>query len=244
MRALVAVAAFLLVSAVPAAADDDNGVTAGTTEGGLIADAVNEKPPDGQVQNGAHEGSGPVDGPSIQLGAGNCAGATAVTDASLDVTFCQQYAEPATPALTTGHVRRAFAELRLPAGEMVVQPPDGLTLVNFDTNFYTTTTEPITRTVRLLGRRVILEANPSRYTWTFGDGQSLTTTDPGAPYPRLTITHNYLRTGTYRPTLATTYTGRFRVGNGPWRQIPGTVTIDGTGQPLRAIEAEPKLVSY
>lgn len=155
--------------------------------------------------------------------------------------FCAD--EPAA-ALTTGLVRSAFARLELPAGTLVIQPPDGLTLVNFDTNFYTTSTEPIARTVTLLGRRVTLEATPSTFHWTFGDGESLTTSDPGAPYPRLRVTHDYLRKDTYRPSLATTYTGRYRVGGGPWRQIPGTVTIDGVGQELRAIEAEPKLVSY
>ncbi|WP_157514855.1 PKD domain-containing protein [Nocardioides sp. J54] len=236
---LLAVSLLAVVS--PASADDSN---AGTTDTGFWSDRIHDEQ---STQSGAKAspvGEEPDSPAPIALGDGACAGAEVVEGEFLNATFCQQYREPGTPALTTGHVRRAFAELKLPAGEMVVQPPDGLTLVNFDTNFYTTTIEPITRTVRLLGRRVTLEATPSRYTWTFGDGQSLTTTDPGAPYPRLTITHNYLRTGTYRPTLATTYTGRFRVGNVPWRQIPGTVTIDGTGQPLRAIEAEPKLVSY
>ncbi len=67
---------------------------------------------------------------------------------------------------------------------------------------------------------------------------------PGAPYPSLRVTHNYLRKDTYRPSLGTTYTGRYRVDGGPWHQIPGTVTINGTGQALRAIEAEPRLASY
>ncbi|KRC48908.1 hypothetical protein ASE19_18530 [Nocardioides sp. Root79] len=164
-------------------------------------------------------------------------------DNPVSVYFCAE-ADPETPVVTIGLIRRAFAELQLPASTLVIQPPDGLTLVNFDTNFYTTSTRPISRTVTLLGQRVTLEATPSTFHWTFGDGERLSTSKPGAPYPDLTVTHNYLRKGTYRPSLATTYTGRYRVGGGPWRTIPGTVTIDGTGQPLRAIEAQPKLVSY
>lgn len=244
MKKLVAATSLALAllpfSSITAAADDPD---AGAEDGAFWikkADKAEDAIPGGR----GRPSGGDITTSEPVAGSNGCAAADQIVGGIVEFSFCQQYAEPATPALTTGHVRRAFAELKLPAGEMVVQPPDGLTLVNFDTNFYTTTIEPITRTVRLLGRRVTLEATPSRYTWTFGDGQSLTTTDPGAPYPRLTITHNYLRTGTYRPALATTYTGRFRVGNGPWRQIPGTVTIDGTGQPLRAIEAEPKLVSY
>ncbi|MEV5001848.1 PKD domain-containing protein [Nocardioides sp. LML1-1-1.1] len=160
------------------------------------------------------------------------------------VAFCDPPEGQPQPVLTLGLIRSAFAELRLPAGALVIQPPDGTTLVNFDTNFYTSATAPLTRTVTLLGQRVTLEATPSRYRWEFGDGTVRTTSEPGSPYPRLDVTHNYLRTGTYRPRLATTYTGRYRVAGGGWRPIPGTVTVQGAPRPLRAIEARPTLVPY
>lgn len=146
--------------------------------------------------------------------------------------------------ITPGQVLTAMRRLDWPASPLVIQPPDGLTLVNFDTNFYTTGTEPVTRRVTLLGQQVTIEATPSEYAWDFGDEAILRTTEPGAPYPSLTVTHSYLSTGTYRPSLSTTYAGRYRVGGGAWQQIPGTVTIDGTAQDLRAIEAQPKLVGY
>lgn len=247
MSALRAVAvAFLAVLwALPAASSADD--TSGASDDSFYFSSTErtvERREKGTKGQPSHEPSKPA----FVLGRSGCNAADQVTDAALDgpsdVTFCQQYAEPTTPVLTVGLIRSAFAELKLPAGTLVIQPPDGLTLVNFDTNFYTTSTEPIARTVTLLGRRVTLEATPSTFHWTFGDGERLSTSDPGAPYPALRVTHNYLRKGTYRPALATTYTGRYRVGAGPWRQIPGTVTIDGTGQALRAIEAQPKLVSY
>lgn len=240
--ACLLMAGLMLTAGPPSRADDDT--RGGTGDNSIWVDKVEQRSPsrDGATTPTASEATGP----RIILGSNACDAAEPFTEIGKpsDVTFCQQYAEPTTPVLTVGLIRTAFAELRLPAGELVIQPPDGLTLVNFDTNFYTTSTEPISRTVTLLGRRVTLEATPSTFLWTFGDGESLTTSDPGAPYPQLRVTHNYLRKGTYRPSLATTYTGRYRVGGGPWRQIPGTVTIDGTGQALRAIEAEPKLVSY
>ncbi|GAA4824124.1 PKD domain-containing protein [Nocardioides caeni] len=180
--------------------------------------------------------------PAIYLGTFGCSASEAIAVAEAAVYFCA--GGTAEPVLTLGAVRTAFARLDLPAGTLVIQPPDGLTLVNFDTNFYTTSTEPLTRTVTLLGRQVTLEATPATYTWDFGDGKSLATSDPGAPYPALRVTHSYGLKGTYRPSLSTTYAGRFRVGGGAWRQIPGTVTIDGAGQPLRAIEARPTLVGY
>jgi hypothetical protein len=146
--------------------------------------------------------------------------------------------------VTPGQVLEAMRRLKWPASPLIVQPPDGLTLVNFDTNFYTTGTSPVTRTVTLLGQRITIEATPSEYHWSFGDERSLDTIHPGAAYPALDITHNYLRIGTYAVSLDTTYSGRYRVGNGPWQDIPGTVTVQGTPETLRAIEATPKLVGY
>ncbi|MBV6728146.1 hypothetical protein KWG65_09170 [Nocardioides daeguensis] len=165
----------------------------------------------------------------------------AVTGEFVDHEFCT---DDDSDGPTLADIQKAFAELKLTPGTLVIQPPDGLTLVNFKTNFYTTSTTPITTTVNLLGQQVTLEATPATYTWHFGDGTSTSTTEPGAAYPDLTITHDYRRTGEYGPSLSTTYTGRYRVGEGPWQAIPGTVTIDGPAQPLRAIEAEPKLVGY
>ena len=240
---VVAAVAIICLLASPSRADDHT--HGGTSTGGLWVQSTESSTaanPSGQADSTGDDLA--VNGPVILLGSGGCASADSAAGEFLDLSFCQQYAEPTTPVLTVGLIRNAFAELKLPAGNLVIQPPDGLTLVNFDTNFYTTSTEPIARTVTLLGRRVTLEATPSTFHWSFGDGERLSTSDPGAPYPRLRVTHSYRNTDTYRPSLGTTYTGRYRVDGGPWRQIPGTVTINGTGQALRAIEAEPRLVSY
>ncbi|WP_141798450.1 PKD domain-containing protein [Nocardioides sp. SLBN-35] len=177
----------------------------------------------------------------MAVGTAACSAAEVVTGSEIGVAVC---GDDQQPTLTLADVQQAFAELKLDPGTLVIQPPDGLTLVNFKTNFYTTTTTPTTLTVTLLDQPVTLEATPATYTWHFGDGQTTSTTEPGAAYPALTITHEYLRKGDYRPSLSTTYTGRYKIGAGPWQTIPGTVTIDGPTQPLRAIEAQPKLVGY
>lgn len=236
IAAIVGILAF-----VPCGAFADDGDESGADDGGFWINEVEE-------EQGGHDPALPSGAgqdvpatPPILLGDGACDAADHAVGELLSVTFCTGE-EP--EVLTISIVRTAFARLNLPAAKLVIQPPDGLTLVNFDTNFYTTSTRPISRTVTLLGQQVTLEATPAEFHWTFGDGQSLTTSEPGAPYPDLTITHSYLRTGTYQPSLDTVFTGRFRVGGGPWRQIPGTVTINGTGQALRAIEAQPKLVGY
>lgn len=225
-----------------AVADDTN---SGTNDNGLWISQSRQSPSTPRKSTAPSTRNGRS---SIAPAAGSaaCLGADRVVGEFVEFAYCgtNDPQPKARPALTLGLIRSAFAELPLPAGTLVIQPPDGLTLVNFATNFYTSTTRPTTRTVTLLHRRVTLQATPTSYHWHFGDGSATTTAEPGAPYPRLGVTHDYRRTGTYRPRLDTTYSGRYRVGGGPWRTIPGTVTIDGEPQSLRAIEAEPKLVPY
>jgi hypothetical protein len=162
--------------------------------------------------------------------------------AGLDpVIFCDLPLDAAVPELTPGSVTRAFRAIDLPEAKLVIQPPNGRTLVNFETNFYTEQGE-FTRTVALLGRQVELRIWPASFGWEFGDGASDQTTSPGAAYPELEITHEYLRKGRVTPSVDTTYAAQFRVGGGPWRDVAGTVTIPGSPQPLRVVEARPVLV--
>jgi hypothetical protein len=243
VAAALGIASAVAMPCVAVGADDSGGASDDSFYVSSAEEVAENRDPDTPNPPGGE----PVT-PTFVLGESACAGAVTVADSDLvgasEVSLCAESHTTTIRTIDLGMVQRAFAELQLPASTLVIQPPDGLTLVNFDTNFYTTSTRPISRTVTLLGQRVTLEATPSTFHWTFGDGERLSTSKPGAPYPDLTVTHNYLRKGTYRPSLATTYTGRYRVGGGPWRTIPGTVTIDGTGQSLRAIEAQPKLVSY
>jgi hypothetical protein len=145
--------------------------------------------------------------------------------------------------LTPGFVERAFKRLHWPSSDLVIEPPDGKTLVNFATNFYTTNTTPTTQTVTLLGQRISVEATPTQYTWHFGVGETgLTTTDPGAAYPDLQVTHRYLHVGTDHPSVDTTYTGRYRVNNGSWQTIPDALTVPGQPVDLQVVSATPHLV--
>jgi hypothetical protein len=92
---------------------------------------------------------------------------------------------------------------------------------------------------------VTIEATPTEYRWHFGgaDGD-LTTSDPGAPYPDLRVTHRYTRVGDVGPSVDTTYAGRFRVGNGGWQTIPDTLTVPGAAVALQVVSATPHLVGY
>ena len=141
-------------------------------------------------------------------------------------------------------VAAAFA--RDPAARLAdlqIQPANGRTLVNFDTNFFTGT-RAFDVTITLLGQRVDLHIVPSEFAWQFGDGEALVTSEPGAPYPDLDVTHRYLEKGKVAPSVDTTYTAEFRVDGGAWEDVPGSVTIAGAPVDLEVLTATPTLVGY
>ncbi len=144
--------------------------------------------------------------------------------------------------ITPAMVRREMQRLDWPQAQLEVQPPDGQTLINFDTNFFTDNDRPTTQTVTLLGQRVEIEAAPSEYTWEFGDGATRTTSSPGAAYPDLDVTHDYADPGRVAPSVSTTYTGRYRINGGGWQAIPGSLTVPGDPVALRVRSASPHLV--
>ncbi len=144
--------------------------------------------------------------------------------------------------LTIELVIEAFERLGWPASELSIEPPDGETLVNFDTNFFTTNTQPTQQTVTLVSQQVTIEATPVEYLWVFGDGDSLATQTPGAAYPDLEVTHRYTVADAFAPRVDTTYAGRYRVGGGPWQDIPQTRVIAGASVSLAVLEAAPRLV--
>ncbi len=139
-------------------------------------------------------------------------------------------------------VVREFKSIEWPASELKVQPPDGETLVNLETIFFTPNSAPTVRELRLAGRSVAIEATPTSYTWHFGDDTSTTTTSPGRAYPDHDVFHVYAAVGTVGPRVDTTYSGRFRIGAGDWQPIPDTLTVAGQSVRVDILEATPQLV--
>ncbi|MDT9593983.1 hypothetical protein RDV89_12950 [Nocardioides zeae] len=148
--------------------------------------------------------------------------------------------EAAAPVVTPGMVLEAFEAVALPEAVLQVQPPDGRTLVNLDTNFFTTA-EPFTETVTLLGQVVELDISATGFAWDFGDGATHATSTPGAAYPDLEVTHAYTGAGTVSTGVTITWSARFRVDGGAWAEVPGTVTMTSAGVPLEVLEATPVL---
>ena len=85
---------------------------------------------------------------------------------------------PAADVLTPQRILEAFERIPLPESPLEVQPPGGVTLVNFDTILHTDA-QPFTETVQLLNRQITFDIEPAEFTWTLGDGNTLSTTDPG-----------------------------------------------------------------
>src|SRR5690606_9900087 len=106
------------------------------------------------------------------------------------------------PAFTAADFRR----LPLAPSPLHVQPARAEHLVNMPAIVYTT---PATQrfTTTLLGYPVEVEATAASYTWDFGDGTTLTTTSPGAPYPHHDVAHPYAAPGTWTIALTTTWSG-------------------------------------
>lgn len=146
-------------------------------------------------------------------------------------------------------VLRAFERVPLPEPRLSIQPPKGRTLVGLETIF-STQAEPFTRTLTLLGRRVELRISPSTFTWLHDDTTTQTTDWPGKPWdsdqPDIDgyVTHLYEHTGTVRPGVEVTWSAQYRVGNGPWQDVNGTVTRTSPRADLQVLEGEPVLHGY
>ena len=236
----LALLGWLLVLAGPAnACQTDAAATADAFTGQVVC-----------VDEPTHEGAGsaeqtndqvvnltPVFHPNADVGA--CGAALGLNPAA-----CAPAPAPAAPvaapALTAGRVLQAFQRIPLPHLRSVTQP-DNKTLVNFDTIFYVDA-DQFQRTLTLLGRRVTLAITPSSFTWNHGDGTSSVTSTPGAPYPSKDVVYRYQeahRTVAHSVTIV--WTARYRVGNGPWQDVPGSVNTTGPATDLRIAEATPVL---
>jgi hypothetical protein len=145
------------------------------------------------------------------------------------------------PAPSPGEVFRYFQTLPLPQLPTKQQPP-GNGLVGLPVIFFTDGPTTQTFTLDIRGFTVDITATATTFTWRTGDGTELTTTDPGAPYPDHTISHDYA-SGTYTASLTTTWTGTFSIDGGLTVPIPGSTTTDGPPVTFDVLQARPVLTN-
>ncbi|MGY1641560.1 hypothetical protein ACI782_10565 [Geodermatophilus sp. SYSU D00703] len=145
------------------------------------------------------------------------------------------------PPPSPGEVFRYFQTLPLPQLPTEQQPP-GDALVGLPVVFHTDGPTTQTFTVDIRGFTVDILATATGFTWHTGDGTVLTSTDPGAPYPDHSVSHEYA-SGTYTASLTTTWSGTFSVDGGAGADVPGTTTTDGPPVTFDVLEARPVLTN-
>ncbi|QNG39208.1 hypothetical protein F1C76_12375 [Geodermatophilaceae bacterium NBWT11] len=139
------------------------------------------------------------------------------------------------PPPSPDEVFRYFQTLPLP--ELVTQQqPPGNGLVGLPVIFFTDSPTQQTFTVDIRGFQVVIVAGAQSYTWHTGDGTTLTSTDPGAPYPGQTVTHDY-SSGSYTAYVTVTWGATFSVDGGAQVAVPGTTTTDGPAVTFAVLEA-------
>jgi hypothetical protein len=124
----------------------------------------------------------------------------------------------ATPAQVRQAAVDEFSQLLTTAHPS--RQPAGSGVVNLPTLFSTNTPVVQTFNETLLGVQVTLNVDAS-WTWDFGDGTTLVSTDPGGAYPIASLSHVYLVSGSYTVGLTTNWTGTFSMAGGPAAVIPG-----------------------
>ncbi|MCA0146186.1 hypothetical protein [Blastococcus sp. LR1] len=145
------------------------------------------------------------------------------------------------PPPSPDEVFRFFQTLPLPQLATRQQPP-GDALVGLPVIFFTDSPTTQTFTVDIRGFTVTITAGATAFTWHTGDGTDLTTTDPGAPYPDHTVTHDY-RSGTYTASLTTTWGATFSVDGGASVEVPGTTTTEGPPVTFDVLQARSVLTN-
>ena len=105
--------------------------------------------------------------------------------------------------------------------------------------------EPTVQTLEteLLDTPVAVRAIPTSYHWDLGDGNTITTSKPGKPYPSEEVAGKYSGEGWYDVTLTTTFAGQFSVDGGEWQDIDGTIEVESDPIELFSKSLESRLVN-
>jgi hypothetical protein len=133
--------------------------------------------------------------------------------------------------------RKYADQVKVTAPTIRSWPPNGATLVNLATYFSAQAPPSAAKDFGGQGYTMRLQVGAAQYVWTFGDGATLQTTDPGSAPPNGSVRHTYLAAGTRPVTASVVYGATFTVitpfGNigpdpvagGPVRTIPAQLNL-------------------
>ena len=126
------------------------------------------------------------------------------------------------PPPTDAQVAEVFLTLPLAVPDMKTNPPaPACAVINIENTFYLDPPPADVQTVDILGTPVTIHPAVRDYTFTYGDGTTHTTTDPGGPYPDTTNTHTFTTPGIYAASVTVTWTGEWEAPGIPLGPIPG-----------------------
>ena len=108
----------------------------------------------------------------------------------------------------------------LPTGGVAFQPAFE-PLVHVPVVFWCDLPKIFSTRFNIVGEVVDVTLRPS-FSWSFGDGSVMSSTDPGAPYPNGSIQHAYLKEGTYLVTMLATWGGTWS-NQGTIRAVTGEI---------------------
>ena len=142
------------------------------------------------------------------------------------------------------HLRIAWEQMPIAPHTITLQPDTGWVYSNVPTIAMVDRYQRQIATT-ILGRSVLIRANPGAMTWTWGDGDTTITTDRGNPYPHQTLTHTYAYfEGDVTVTLTSTWSGQYSLDNGAtWNPAPGTATTTSTPVPLTVYNPHTHIVN-
>ncbi|WP_455952489.1 PKD domain-containing protein [Arcanobacterium haemolyticum] len=136
---------------------------------------------------------------------------------------------------------REHASRIIQAGVVHVQPTSDV-LVNKPTYFFSTA-EAHQVDVIVGQIPVKLKLLPQYYHWDFGDGTKLTTQTAGGQWPNGDVTHEYRRSGTFQPSVLTTWSISMKLPQGMWIPVPGEGNTSAQASPIRVSEARAVLTN-
>jgi hypothetical protein len=134
---------------------------------------------------------------------------------------------------------------RIPIPRVTVDINPGRGLVGVESWFWIDGYDgrPITNSTDAFGDLVQVEAQVTRYEWSFGDGATFVGESPGRAYPqRSDVHHVYQRSSAglpdgYTVVVDFVFAVRYRVNRGAWIELPGITRTSQANYPVRESQA-------
>ncbi|NNC11141.1 hypothetical protein HII28_04515 [Planctomonas sp. JC2975] len=161
------------------------------------------------------------------------------------------HSSPGGPAPTAPGVGVSMSDLAsfYPQAPTVFGEPNGWAIIGLDANFVSQAPEHVASGV-LLGQPASVRFTPVRFAWDYGDGAGAAGADGGATWKDLGVpefsptatSHVYGTAGSYTVRLTVSYTATYRLGDGPWSGVPGSLSLSAPTFTVVAGDAKTVLV--